>query len=142
MSTSAAGDPPLWFRITALVALVWNAFGLVMFLSSVGAFGDPTEGLTDAERAFAENMPLWITAAFGVGTFTGVAGSLGLLLRRRWAWPLLLVSAIALLLLEGWILFVSGAVALFGMAIPIAVSVGALLLVWLARYAGQRGWLR
>lgn len=142
MATSGSAATPLWFRIAAFVAVVWNAIGFGMFLSSVGAFGDPMKGLTEAERAFAANMPAWITAAFGTGTLTGLAGSLALLLRRRWAWPLLLISLVALLLLEGWILFISGAVAVFGVAVPITVVIGALLVVWLARHADQRGWLR
>ena len=142
MAISASTPAPLWFRIAACVALVWNAFGVVMFLSSVGAFGDPTSGLSEAERAIATNIPGWIMAAFGIGTFSGLAGSLGLLLGRRWAWPLLVISLIALLVLEGYILFFSGAAAVSGVAIPITVIVGALLLAWLARYAGRRGWLR
>ena len=142
MATSVSAATPLWFRIAAFVALVWNAFGVVMFLSSVGAFGDPTAGLSEAERAVASNIPAWIMAAFGIGTFTGLAGSLGLLLGRRWAWPLLVISLVGLLVLEGYILFFSGAVAVSGAAIPITVVVGALLLAWLARHAGVRGWLR
>ena len=142
MATSESTATPLWFRIAAFVALVWNAFGFFMFLSSVGAFGDPMQGMSEVERAAAANIPPWITAVFGIGTFTGLAGSLGLLLRRRWAWPLLLISLVALLLLEGWVLFLSGAVAVFGVAIPITVVVGALLLAWLAHAAGRRGWLR
>jgi hypothetical protein len=142
MVTPAFTPAPLWFRIAACVALVWNAFGVVMFLSSVRAFGDPTSGLSEAERAIATNIPGWIMAAFGIGTFSGLTGSLGLLLGRRWAWPLLLISLIALLVLEGYMLFFSGAAAVSGVAIAITVVVGALLLAWLARYAGQRGWLR
>ncbi len=142
MATSASTATPLWFRIAAFVALVWNAFGLVMFLSAVGAFGDPMAGLSEPERAIAAKIPGWLMAAFGTGTFTALAGSLGLLLGRRWAWPLLLISLVALLVLEGYILFFSGAAAVSGVAIPITVVVGALLLAWLARLAGQRGWLR
>ena len=142
MLTSTSTATPAWFRIAAIVALIWNAFGVVMFLSASGAFGDPTAGLSDAERAIAASIPGWIMAAFGVGTFTGFAGSLGLLLGRRWAWPLLLISLVALLVLEGYILLFSGAAAVSGVAIPITVIVGALLLVWLARHADQRAWLR
>ena len=142
MDTRAPNPTPLWFRIAAIVALIWNAFGVVMFLSAVGAFGDPTAGLSEAERAIAKNIPDWIMAAFGIGTFSGLAGSLALLLGRRWAWPLLLISLGALLVLEGYIVFFSGAAAVSGVAIPITVVVGALLLLWLARHARERGWLR
>ena len=142
MATIASPSAPFWFRIVAFIALVWNAFGFAMFLSSVGIFGDPMEGLTETQRAAASNIPAWITAAFGTGTLTGLAGSLGLLLGRRWAWPLLLISLVALLVLESWVLFLSGAAAVFGVAIPITVVICALLLAWLARHAAHRGWLR
>jgi hypothetical protein len=141
MATAAPDAPPAWFRIVALIAILWNAFGLFMYLSSVGLFGDPLTGLSEAERAIASSIPAWIMAAFAIGTFAGLAGSVGLLLRRRWAWPMLLLSLAALLILEGWIVFVSGAVELHGIAVPVAVTVGALLLAWLAYHARRRGWL-
>lgn len=142
MATVAPAATPSWFRVVALIALLWNAFGVFMYLSSVGLFGNPLEGLSEAERAIASSIPAWITAAFAIGTFAGLAGSLGLLLGRRWAWPLLLLSLVALLVLEGWIVFISGAVELHGIAVPVTVTVGALLLAWLAHHARQRGWLR
>ncbi len=112
-----------------------------MYLSSVGVFGDPMAGLSDAERAAASSIPPWITAAFAIGTFAGLLGSLGLVLRKAWAQPVLIVSLIALLVLEIWILFFSGAVEVFGVAVPIMVSAGAILLAWLAAHARTRGWL-
>ncbi|HEX2763110.1 MAG TPA: hypothetical protein VHM92_04590 [Allosphingosinicella sp.] len=141
MATVAPGAPPAWFRIVALIAVAWNAFGVFMYLHSVGVFGDPMADLTPGQRAAAESIPAFITGAFAVGTFAGLGGSLGLLLGRRWAWPLLLVSLVALLMLEGWIVFVSGYRNDFGLGIPIAVSLGALLLAWLATLARKRGWL-
>jgi hypothetical protein len=62
-------------------------------------------------------------------------------LRKAWAQPVLIVSLIALLVLEGWILFLSGAVDQFGVAVPITVSLCAILLAWLATHARRRGWL-
>lgn len=142
MATALPLTLPAWFRIAALLALVWNAFGVAMYLSSVGLFGDPTAGLGEAERAVAESIPPLITGAFAIGTLTGLIGSLGLVLRKAWAQPLLIVSLVALLMLEGWIVFLSGAVEQFGLAVPIMVSAGALLLAWLATHAKARGWLR
>ena len=142
MIAAESAAAPAWFRIVAVGAILWNAFGVIMYLSSVGVFGDPLAGLTEAERTIAASIPEWIVAAFAVGTFAGLAGSIGLLFGRRWAWPMLLVSLLALLILEGWIVFVSGAVELHGIAVPVAVTVGALLLAWLAFHARRRGWLR
>jgi hypothetical protein len=124
------------------MALVWNAFGLAMYLSAAGLFGDPTASLTEAERAAAGAIPNWIMFAFGLGTAAGVIGSLGLVLRRRWALGMLIVSALALLVLEGWIIFLSGQLEMHGLAIPVTVSAVAVLLVTMAAAARKRGWLR
>jgi hypothetical protein len=141
MADTLSGAPPAWFRVVALLAVVWNAIGVFMYLSSVGLFGDPMTGLSEAERAAASSIPAWITGAFAIGTFAGLIGSLGLLLRKSWAQPVLVVSLIGLLVLEGWIVFFSGALEAFGLTFPILVSAGAVLLAWLASHARGRGWL-
>ena len=124
-----------------MLAVIWNAFGVAMYLSSVGVFGDPMTGLSEEERVAALSIPAAITGAFAIGTFSGLIGSVGLVLRKRWAQPLLVVSLVALLILEGWIVFLSGALHLFGIAVPIMVSLGAVLLAWLATHARKHGWL-
>jgi hypothetical protein len=141
MSTALPHSPPSWFRLVALIAIAWNAMGVAMYLSSVGVFGDPMAGLSEAERAAASSIPGWITGAFAIGTFAGLAGSIGLLLRKAWAQPVLILSLVALLVLEGWIVFFSGALEEFGLTFPVLVSAGAILLAWLASHARARGWL-
>jgi hypothetical protein len=141
MATALHASSPAWFRVAALIACIWNAFGIVMYLSSVGMFGDPMAGLDEAQRAAASSIPALITGAFAVGTFAGLIGSIGLLLRKAWAQPVLIVSLVALLMLEGWIVFLSGHVEAFGLGVPIMVSAGAILLAWLATHARGRGWL-
>lgn len=141
MATASPTLLPAWFRPVALLAVIWNAFGVIMYLSSVDVFGDSMAGLSEAERAAASSIPAWITAAFAIGTFAGLMGSVGLLLRKAWAQPVLIVSAVALLVLEGWIIFFSDALEAFGLAVPVIVSLGAILLAWLATHARRRGWL-
>jgi hypothetical protein len=138
---TAYHNPPSWFRIVALLAIIWNLFGVFMYLHSVGIFGDPMADLDAAQRAAAESLPSAITGAFAVGTMAGLIGSIGLLMRKRWAWPVLLVSMVALLVLEGWILFLSGHREAFGLGVPLTVIAGAVLLAWLANHARQRSWL-
>lgn len=143
MATFAPAAPPAWFRILALIAVLWNAFGVFNYLHSVGLFGDPMASLDAAQRAAAESIPSLVIGAFALGTFAGLIGSLGLVLRKAWALPVLLVSLLALVVLEGWIVFLSNALEAFGgVALPITITLGAVLLVWLAYRARQRGWLR
>jgi hypothetical protein len=142
MATVAPAAPPAWFRIVAVIAVLWNAFGVFQYLTTVGLFGDPTAGLTAEQRAAAESIPAAVIGAFALGTFAGLIGSLGLLLRKRWALPALILSLLALIVLEGWIVFLSGALDVFGGAgLPATIVLVALLLAWLAWHARRRGWL-
>lgn len=142
MATAAPTAPPAWFRIVALLAVLWNAFGVFQYLSTVGLFGDPMAGMTDVQRTAAESIPAAITGAFAIGTLAGLIGSVGLFLRKRWALPLLVLSLLALIALEGWIVFLSGALEIFGgIALPATIVVVAALLAWLAYHARGRGWL-
>jgi hypothetical protein len=143
MATAAPLSPPAWFRIAALVAILWNAFGVFQYLGSVGIFGDPLASLPQAQREAAEAIPAAIIAAFAIGTFSGLIGSVGLFLRKRWARAALLVSLAALVLLEGYIIFLSDALEAFGgIALPLVIVIVAALLAWLAHHALRRGWLR
>ena len=142
MATVAPAAPPAWFRIVALIAVLWNAVGVFQYLSTVGLFGDPLASLDATQRAAAESIPAAIIGAFAIGTFAGLIGSLGLLLRKHWALLMLLLSLLALIALEGWIVFLSGALEAFGgVGLPATVVAVALLLAWLAWHARQRGWL-
>ncbi|ARS27488.1 hypothetical protein [Sphingomonas sp. KC8] len=141
MAIAPSAALPGWFRAAALLAILWNGFGLAMYLSSVGTFGDPAAGLNEADRAAAASIPGWISGAFAIGTVNGLIGSFGLLARKNWAQPVLIISLAGLLTLEGWIVFFSGALASFGLAVPLMVSGGAILLAGIATIARRRGWL-
>jgi peptidoglycan/LPS O-acetylase OafA/YrhL len=113
------------------------------YLGSLGLFGDPLVGLNEAQRAAAESIPPAIIAAFPISTCTGLIGGVCLLLRRRWAWPALLVSLLAVAVLEGYVVFLSGAVDAFGgMGLPLTVTTVAALLALTATHAKRQGWLR
>src|SRR3546814_18273781 len=96
MAAALPSSPPTWFRIVALLAVLWNAFGVAMYLSSVGIFGDPMAGLSAAESAAASPIPSWITRAFAIGPFAGLIGRPGLVTRRGLAVPVLTLSLVVL----------------------------------------------
>ena len=96
------------------------------------------------EQAAMAMLPSWSTAAFAIGVFAGLLGSLGLLLAKSWSRLLLLLSLLALIALEGWFVFMTDAVATMGPSTYVmpALIVGiAILLVWVANTAAKRGWL-
>ena len=41
----------------------------------------------DAMMAYIDSFPIWVSFAWGLGVWAGLAGSLMLLMRHRWAAP-------------------------------------------------------
>ncbi len=144
MSDVVGARVPGWFRAVAALGLLWNGFGVYMYLKSVGMFGDPLAGLDAAHAELARSVPAWVTGAFAVAVFAGLLGSLCMVAGKRIAVPLLLVSLLAVIVQSAWIILVSNARAVEGtaaLAMPACLTLVAALLAWLAGRGAAKGWL-
>ncbi len=144
MNATIADRPPTWFWAVAGLGLLWQLFGVAMYLMHVGILPSDAGQMSEAERSLMESSPVWVTALFAVGVFAGALGALGLVLRKRWARPLLLLSLVAVILQFGGWLLMTEAVAVIGPTVFVmpAIIVGvAILMVWVANTALRRGWL-
>jgi hypothetical protein len=83
-------------------------------------------------------MPILVFVAYGVACVTGVVGSVGLALLRRWSRALLWISAVATVIDWGWVLCYPS-----DPPVPLGVAVlfGAALFVLLSEMVKRRGWL-
>lgn len=143
MSDVIGARPPAWFWVVAVLGLLWELFGVAMYLMTVGVIENAQE-MTEAERSLMESSPMWVTGLFAIGVFAGLLGVLGLLLRKRWARPLLILSLVAVILQFGGWLLMTDAVALIGPSVvvmPAIIVAVAVLLVWVASVGVKRGWL-
>jgi hypothetical protein len=88
---------PYWLVAASLGGIAWNIFGAVQFAGSVTATESSliASGLTATQAAVMTGYPAWMTLAFAVGVFGGLAGSVLLLLRRAQARFVLAASLIA-----------------------------------------------
>ena len=147
MNATAAGrlgKIPTWFRVVAVAGLLWELFGVAMYLMHVGILPNDTSQMSEAERSLMASSPTFVTALFAIGVFAGAIGALGLVMRRRWARPVLIVSLVAVVLQFGSWLLLTDAIAVVGPTVfvmPLIIVLVALALVWLAGMAGQRDWL-
>jgi hypothetical protein len=143
MNDMIGARPPGWFRLVALLALLWNLVGVWSYLSKVG-MAPPMMEMTPDEVALAAGMPAWATAGFAIAVFTGLLGSVGLLLGKAWARLLLILSLLGMLVQFGWWVVMSGAMERMGASIavmPAVVILIGILLLWLANTGIKRGWL-
>lgn len=96
LSTSLSRAPYLLLA-ASLGGIAWNFFGAVQFAGSVTATEASliATGMTATQAAVMTGYPVWMTLAFAVGVFGGLAGSVLLLLRRGLARPVLAASLTA-----------------------------------------------
>lgn len=144
MTDARVGTQPVpkafWFG--AIAVLLFMIVGVLGYLVTVTTSLDQMPADQQAKMAA---MPTWQVAAYAIAVWSGLLGGIALLLRRRWAVPLLLISLI-------------GAVGTF---LPFAVVpavrelaargdlIAAMIVIGLcvasyafARHSQQKGWLR
>jgi len=131
------------FRIVAVALLLWNLAGVVAFVTQVRS---RPEDLGDAvtAQAFA-TMPTWAWMAYAVATIAGTLAAIALLLRRRIAAPLFVLSLISMVAQFSWSIFGFGMVSLKGpgtLVFPIVIVAIAAFGAWYARRAALEGKLR
>ena len=136
--------PPGWFWVVSVLGLLWHLVGLSMFYMQMAMTPEAAAALPPEQQQIHAAMPTVAYAFFGIAVIAGVLGSLGLLLRRRWAAPLLLLSllgvvaqmATAYATTPVWALTGAG-----GAVFPLLLVVACLLLWLFARSAAARGWI-
>lgn len=135
---------PKWYMPVAILALLWNLIGCAAYLSDVMMTPEAVAQLPADQQALYAARPAWAVAAYAIAVWGGALGSLGLVLKKRWASPLLMAS-VAGLVVQDLALFVlspaAGAVSPVAYVLQGMVFVIALALVRLAGTGSARGWL-
>lgn len=145
MSGAAASRVPVWFWIVAVVAVLWQAIGCYFYLVQVRMGPAELAALPEAQANAFAAMASWQWAVFAIAVWSGLAGAVALLLRRRIAASLLLVSLIAAAIQYGFVFVATPILETMpageALALPLTVIVVGALLVWFASHARRRGWL-
>ena len=131
-----------WYLIGAIASLLFMGLGCAIYVMHVTA--DPAALPLDQRAAYAAE-PAWVTALNAVAVWVGLIGAVLLVLKRRLAEALLLVSFIATLLwLAGLLLVPALRNALSTNDVAVAVIVTLIIgTIWsFGRHSRQRGWLR
>jgi hypothetical protein len=76
---------PAHVWIVGGLATLWNAFGAFDYVMTQTRNEAYLAGFTDPQRIYFESFPVWVEAAWACGVWGGLAGSLLLLARSRYA---------------------------------------------------------
>lgn len=145
-----AGTPVhLW--IVGVLALLWNGFGCYDYLMTRMRDTDYLEKMMptvdpNATLAWVDSFPIWAQFGWGLGVWAGLAGSVLLLLRHRWAVLVMGLSVVGAVLGLGYQIVAApplpGAEGLGFQIVPFVIILIAVALFLYARAMRQNGVLR
>lgn len=140
-----AMKPPTWFWIISGLIVLWGAMGVFAFYTDVTMSEEMIAAMPEYDRQFYQARPSWMPVVYGLATWGGLLGGIALLLRRRAALILFLVSLIAVIVQFGWVFGATDLIAAKGawtLIFPLFILAVALFQIWFANQAAKRGWLR
>ena len=135
--------PIIYFWIISIIALLWNLMGVMEYLNTAYITDEALALLSMGEQDFYNNTPVWVTAAFAIAVFAGALGCVSLLLRKKLAISLLILSMIAVFVQFGYVLFIQNYMEFNGTRIimPLLIIMVAIFLAWYAKKVERNNWI-
>ena len=129
--------PPVWFWIISVLALIWNGMGVNQYLQQAYNTEAFKSMVSTEELEMIGQLPTWYTAVFAIAVFAGALGCILLLLRKKLAYFVLLLSLISVLFQMGYITF---SINMANIMTPFIV-IAAVLLVLFSKHSKKKNWI-
>ncbi|WP_027126797.1 hypothetical protein [Gelidibacter mesophilus] len=139
MNFSSSTKPPLFFWIVAIIAFLWNAFGVSIYLMQAFLSDEQLAGISNNNQKLFWDLPMWYISVFAIAVFAGLFGSISLLLRKRWAYMLFIISFLAVGFQQFYVLTVVNPRDIF---LSLTIIVIAAFMVWFSKRAVTKAWLK
>ena len=137
--------PKASFWVISILALLWNAMGCAAYIGMTQL--TPEVAAEAYGQGFADifaTKPAWATGAFAIAVFGGLLGSICLLIRRKWAVILFILSLLGVIIHDIWGVMAGtlAVVSTLDKVMTVVVLLIAIFLVWFARKKAVDGILR
>jgi len=76
---------PVHLWIIGVVALLWNAMGAFDYLATQLELESYMSGFSEEQLEYFYGFPAWATSFWAIAVWSALAGSVGLLLRKKWS---------------------------------------------------------
>ncbi len=145
MATIESKGVPAWFWAVAVLALLWEAMGCFMYVQQMSMTAEAFAALPQAQQDVWNQSPGWVPAAYAVAVWSGLAGAVGLLLRKAWCRAFFVLSLLGIVVQFGTVFLMTDIMASMGPAqalgFPIFIFLIGAFLVWFSGVATKRGWI-
>jgi len=140
--TDSRKKPEITFWVIGIIALIWNLMGVVAYLMQAYMTEDDLLALPLEEQALYTDVPAWVTGAFAIAVFGGALGSILLLLRKKLATFVFILSFAGIVAQMSYNFFMSNAAEVYGpggIIMPVMVLVIGAFLIWYSKKMEQQG---
>lgn len=134
---------PLWYWVIAAVAVLWNLLGCAFFGMEIFAQEAMMESMTEDQKEWARSIPGWIYFVYGLAVSTGVAGSIGLFMRKGWTIAMFTICLVAVIVQMVYTMIIGGGIQVMGpsgLVMPSLVIVFSAALLGFSWFARSRSW--
>ena len=144
MTTTMQIKPSKSFWIIGILALLWNLMGVMSFTMDVTITSEALAAMPEDQRALYETTPIWAKVLFGVAVLSGTLGCVLLLMRKSLAFPVFIISFLAVLIQMTYWLALTKSLEVYGpvgAVMPLLVIFFGAFLVWYANNSKVKGWI-
>lgn len=135
---------PKWFLGIAIFALIWNLLGVFAYIGQMMMTPEMLDAIPAAERELMENTPAWATAAFAFAVWGGALASTLLLMKKKVAFYVFILSFLGILIQMYHSIFIANSIEVYGpggLVMPIMVLLIGVGLIWYSDKLTKSGWL-
>lgn len=119
--------------------------GVGSFFQHIFITDEALQALPAAERELYNSYPFWTKIAFAFAVFGGTIGSVGLVLKKKWAKSAFIVSLVAIIPQMTQNLFFTKAREVYGPGteiMPVLIIIFGVFLVWFSAFGIKKSWLQ
>jgi hypothetical protein len=114
--------------------------GVIAYLTMAFATDEMIAKMSpEQQEAFLIEYPAWVTACFALAVFCGLLACIALLIRKKWAYGLFIVSAIAAIAQH---IYLFAYVEVPSYIMPVLVIIVCLALIWFSKHAASKQWIK
>ena len=128
--------PHTSYWIIIFLSLLWNLIGVFFYLQLAYMTSEEFALLPQGQQTMLENTPAWVTAAFALAVFGGTIGCILLLLRKKLATLILIISLLCIIARMSFYFIMKNASEVYGpvdMFMTALVLIVAIFLVWYSK---------
>tara|TARA_R110000868_G_scaffold383578_7_gene650677 strand:+ start:29360 stop:29803 length:444 start_codon:yes stop_codon:yes gene_type:complete len=142
--TTSTQKKPKWLLGISIFALIWNLLGVFAYVAQMMMTPEMLAQLPADQQALMESTPAWATSAFALAVWGGSLGAILLLLKKKIAKLVFIVSLVGVLVQMFYNFVIANSIEVYGpggLIMPIMVLIVSVGLVWYSNKAEKKGWL-